>query len=672
MRNISTAYCFVRAMILLCLLKGMRPASAQTVQLIIQVSNSSQTPLSNATLDINSRRSLADSNGTFSSLRARGSYRITASAIGYYDFSLNVTLRSDTVIQIMLTQKEKQLSNVVVTAEKNNPTKEMALHSLGITQLKKLPVVLGEIDPLKTITLLPGVKGGEGGSGIYVRGGGPDQNLVLLDDIPIYYPNHLLGFFSIFNGEALKNVTIKTGNINAAYGGRLSSIISMDTREGNKDSIKYSGSIGLISSALSMEVPLVKQKSSIIISARRTYIDQLAKIFAKKSIGGNGYYFYDINAKADYEINKNNTLQFTFYTGKDKFSYTDDKKNLFDANWGNAIAGLAWKQQLLQGKLKQSLSLIYSAFNLDSYYSYDISDYLFTSSVRDYQVKNDWNYPLSGNFSINWGMQYIWHRFKPGAGDITEGVQAFKTKVNNQFAREAALYISSDFKINNRLSTTTGLRYSYFSQVGPTERLIYDDNGSFTGETEFFKNGARIAHYEYPEPRMNINYALSAVSSVQLSYNRTIQYLHLATTSGATFPSDIWIPSGQTVQPGIAQQASIGYYRNTTNSKFHFSVEAYYKYLSNQVGFKQGAQLLLNQNIEGEMMFGKGKAYGAELFIEKKKGKLTGWIGYTLSKTERTFEQMNNGKPFPYRYDRTHDLSMVSNFALNATWSFSS
>ncbi len=672
MRNIRTIHCYVKAIILLCLLQGTHAASAQTIELIISVSNSIQTPLSNASIDINSLRSLADSNGKFSRVVAPGNHIVTVSAVGYYDTLLHIALRSDTIIHIILKQKEKQLSNVVITAEKNNHKTEMSSFVLDVTQLKKLPVILGEIDPLKTITLLPGVKGGEGGGAIYVRGGGPDQNLILLDDIPIYNPNHLLGFFSVFNGEAIKNVTVKKGDISAAYGGRLSSVISVDTREGNKDSMIYSGGIGLISSTLSVEGPLVKQKSSIMLSARRTYVDQVAKFVARKAMGGNAYYFYDINAKADYEINNSNKLQFTFYTGKDRFSYVNDKNSLFEANWGNTIAGLTWKQQLLQGKLKHSLSLIYSAFGLDSYYSYDISDYIFTSSVNDYQVKTNWTYSPSGSININWGIQYIWHRFKPGAGDITEGIQEFKTRVNNQFAREAALFISTNFKINSRLNATTGLRYSYFNQVGPTQRMIYNDNGSFTGETEFFNKGERIAHYAYPEPRLNIAYALSGVSTVQFSYNRIIQYLHLATTSGATFPSDIWIPSGQTVRPGIAQQASIGYYRNTTHNKYLFSVETYYKHLSNQVEFKQGAQLLLNQNIEGEMMFGKGKAYGIELLTEKKKGRLTGWIGYTLSKTERTFEQMNGGKPFPYRYDRTHDLSVVANFTLNARWSFSS
>lgn len=672
MRNPRAISCFVKAIILFCLFQYSPAVNAQPVELIIYVTNSMQLPVSNATVEIDGQRSVADASGKFAQWLEKGNHVIHTSAVGYYSSFVNLSLHSDTIAHIVLLERDYQLSDVVVTAGKNNKS-ALSQHVLDIQQLKKLPVILGETDPLKTITLLPGIKnGGEAGSGMYVRGGGPDQNLVLLDNIPVYNPSHLLGFFSVFNGEAIKSVTVKKGEMDAAYGGRLSSIISIDTREGNKDSVKYSGGIGLISSKLSVEGPLVKGRSSFIISGRRTYIDQIAKLFAPKKIGNNGYYFYDINARADYTINDNNKLLFTFYNGRDDFSYKNDKNNIFNAYWGNSIAGLTWQQQLAQQKLKQSLALVYSSFSLDSYYGYDISTYIFTSAVRDYQVKNDWSYTPSAKFNISWGGQYTRHRFRPGAGDITEGVQSFKAKVNNQFAEEAALYISSGFRINHRLRATTGLRYSYFNQVGPTERVIYNEEGSPTGETESYRKGESIARYMFPEPRITIDYTLSPLSGIRLSYAGTTQYLHLATTSGATFPSDLWIPSGQTIRPGIAQQVSLGYFRSTSGNSYQFSTEAYYKYLGNQLEFKQGAQLWLNQNMEGEMISGKGKAYGVELLLEKKKGKLTGWIGYTLSRAERTFEQMNNGKPFPYRYDRTHDLSVVSIYNLCPHWTLSS
>ncbi|MCC7523624.1 MAG: TonB-dependent receptor plug domain-containing protein, partial [Chitinophagaceae bacterium] len=667
----TTYHCFVKTTLLLCLLLGVYNASAQQVTLALQVTNNHHQPLSNATINIEGQRYFADSLGMLRRIVKKGAIRVSTSAVGYADSSFSIHLVSDSLVPIVMLHKDHALRQVVITAGRVNRN-EMSVHTIEVTQLKRLPVILGETDPLKAITLLPGIKnGGEAGSGIYVRGGGPDQNLVLLDNIPVYNPNHLLGFFSVFNGDAIKSVTVNKGDMNAAYGGRLSSVISIDTRQGNKDSLKYTGGIGLISSKLSVEGPLVKNKASFIISGRRTYIDQVAKLFARKRIGNNGYYFYDINANADYQIDENNALLFNFYSGKDRFSFINDKSNRFNANWGNTIAGLSWKQQLLEKKLKQSVSLIYNQFDLDSYYGYNLDDYIFTSAVRDYQFKNDWSFTPSDKFSINWGTQYILHRFKPGAGDVTEGVQAFKTNIYNLFAREAAIYVSAAVQMSSRLHATAGLRYSHFNQIGPTKRILYNEDGSPTGQTETYKKGESIARYGYPEPRVNIAYTLSKLSGIKLSYTKTIQYLHLATTNGVTFPSDLWIPSGQTVRPGIAQQFALGYYRNTSTNVFRFSAEAYYKFLKNQIEFKQGAQLLLNENIEGEMMFGSGRAYGVELFAEKKKGKLTGWIGYTLSKSDRTFAQLNNGKPFPYRYDRTHDMSIAVNYTLNDRWNFS-
>lgn len=673
MCNPKTIYhCIIRTTLLFVLLQYAPTLQAQKVKLTLRITNDNQHPLRNATVNVNGSRHLSDSTGNYSQALATGVYRIKITAASHFDSSFSVNLTTDSLIRVVLLSQNTTLRPVLITATKQRKN-ELSVYALDIDQLKKLPVILGETDPLKAITLLPGIKnGGEAGSGIYVRGGGPDQNLVLLDNIPVYNPNHLLGFFSVFNGDAIQSVTVRKGDMNAAYGGRLSSVISIDTRKGNKDSLKYSGGIGLISSKLSVEGPLVKNKSSFMISGRRTYIDQVAKMFAKKRIGSNGYYFYDINANADYEINENNKLLFTFYSGKDEFSYNNDKSNQFNAHWGNSIAGLSWKQQLLQDKLKQSVSLIYNRFNLDSYYGYDLYDYIFTSAVKDYQIKNDWVYTPAHKLQLNWGVQYIWHSFKPGAGNATKGVQEFKTSVKHQYAREAAAYASATFRVNSRLQTTAGLRYSYFNQVGPTERVLYNDDGSPTGVVETYKKGESLARFAYPEPRFNIAYSLTSLSGIKLSYTQTIQYLHLATTNGATFPSDLWIPSGQTVQPGNARQLALGYFRNTPNHTYHFSVEAYYKSLKNQIEFKQGAQLLLNENIEGEMMFGKGKAYGIEFFAEKKKGKLTGWIGYTLSKSERVYHQLNNGKPFPYRYDRTHDISVVANYALNDRWNFSS
>ena len=495
----------------------------------------------------------------------------------------------------------------------------------------------------------------------------------MLDGIPVYNPNHLLGFFSIFNGEAVKNLEVIKGGIPPEYGGRLSSVIAIDTREGNKDSITGSGGIGLISSRISLEGPIIKDKSSFIISARRTYIDQVGRLVAKERIGGNGYFFYDVNAKADYVIDSNNQLLFTFYSGRDRFSFEDPDEGrdgsdrIFKVWWGNTLAGLAWKQQLNK-KLRQETGIYFNNFSLDSHFGFSNNSFLFTSGLQDVQAKSDWTYTHNNWLSYKWGAQYIWHRFTPGAGSFTQGVQDFKSKISDQYAREAAAYISANANITPNLNIIAGLRYSYFNQVGPTERVMYNEEDLPTGEVERFTKGQSIAKYHYPEPRLSLLYKLPYSTSIKASYTRTIQYLHLATTSGATFPSDLWIPSSQKLKPSNAQQVALGYFKNFSNNTYEASVETYYKVMNNQLEFRPGAQLLLNQNIEGEMIFGSGKAYGLELFLQKKRGRLTGWVGYTLSRAERTFPQLNRGNPFPYRYDRTHDLSIVANYPLSKKW----
>lgn len=640
------------------------------------VADSAELPLGNATIRINKMESIVDTSGKFSIKLPSGKYDLIVSSVGYYLFKTNFRLTRDTLLQVVLTPRESLLGNVVVTASRNVYRNQMSIQNIGINQLRKLPVVLGEVDPLKSITLLPGVKnGGEASAGIYVRGGGPDQNLVLLDGIPVYNPNHLLGFFSVFNGEAIKDIEVIKGGIPAVYGGRLSSVISVTSRDGNKDSIKGSGGIGLISSRLSLEGPIIKGRSSFIVSARRTYIDQVAKLVAKDKIGKNGYYFGDINAKADFIINKNNKLDFTFYTGIDDFSFVDDDDNdnrdrYFNAVWGNTLAGLSWKQQVSE-KIKHELSVLCNNFDLDTKITYGTNGFQFSSGLTDYQAKNDWIFTQNNYLKWKWGLQYTWHNFRPGAGSSNSGVQEFKNQVKDQFAHEAAAYVSGEIDVLPKLNLIAGLRYSYFAQVGPTEFKQYTLEGRATGETNSYGAGEKIAEYHYPEPRISLLYELENHSSIKLSYTRTAQYLHLATTSAATFPGDLWIPSSQLVKPGIADQVAAGYFRNFANGMYEFSVEAYYKTLSNQLEFKPGARLLLNTNLEGEMIFGKGRAYGVELFVQKKRGALTGWIGYTLSRTERTFPELNKGKPFPYRYDRTHDLSVVANYTISPKWSAS-
>jgi hypothetical protein len=664
----------LKTLFTLLILSSALQAFNQTIHISFVIKDASNNEVPDASIGINQKKYKADSLGRAYVPVAKGSNNISVTSVNHYPYSLNLYATADTTLTIVMRLRESLLGNVTVTTSRNVTRNQMGVQTISGAQLQKIPVVLGEIDPLKTITLLPGVKnGGEASAGIYVRGGGPDQNLVLLDGITIYNPNHLLGFFSIFNGDAIKNVEVIKGGIPAEYGGRLSSVITIDSREGNKDSLKGSGGIGLISSKLSLEGPLIKGKSSFIVSARRTYIDEVARVVAASKIGDNGYYFYDLNAKANYVINNTNQLLFTFYKGRDNFSFDNTRTRgagraqIFTTYWGNTLAGLSWRQQITK-KLTHETSFIYNEFGLDSRFGAPSTSFLFTSGLQDKQVKTDWVYTRSNWLKFKFGGDYIWHQFTPGAGSVTTGVTVFKAQISNQYAHEAAGYISSDINVTPNLNVIAGLRYSYFNQVGPTDRVIYDAEGVPTGQVQHYEKGRSIAQYQYPEPRLSMLYKLPNAASIKASYTRTIQYLHLATTSGATFPSDLWIPSSHIIKPSSAQQVAVGYFKNFTNNTYEASIETYYKVLNNQLEFKPGAQLLLNQNLEGEMVFGSGKAYGVELFVQKKRGKLTGWVGYTLSRTERTFPQLNNGKPYPYRYDRTHDLSIVANYPLNEHW----
>ncbi|MEN9570656.1 MAG: hypothetical protein RL172_1887 [Bacteroidota bacterium] len=645
--------------------------AGQTASVQLHIIDSIGQPIAFASIHFNQKKCSADSLGHASILLAAGNYLLNVSAVNHYTFMSQVQVAADTILVIKLQGRQSLLGNITVYNSRNITRNQLAVQSISSAQLKKLPVILGEVDPLKTITLLPGIKsGGEASAGIYVRGGGPDQNLVLLDGIPVYNPSHLFGFFSIFNGDAVNEIEVIKGGIPAEYGGRLSSVIAINSKEANMDSVKGSGGIGFISSRFSLEVPLINNKLSLIISARRTYIDQIAKAVAKKRIGGNGYHFYDANAKLNYRVNKNNALQLTYYSGQDFFDFSrteDGRTRLFNTNWGNMLAGISWKQQITKS-LQQQTAAVYNDFALDSRFAFNTTSFVFTSALKDKQLKSDWMYTPQNWLRFKWGGQYTWHQFNPGAGAVTTGIQAFKSQVANRYAKEAAAYASAAVNITPALNLIAGIRYSYFNQVGPTQQVLYGSDGVPTGRIDSFKKGQSIARYHYPEPRLSLLYKLSLNSSIKASYTRTIQYLHLATTSGATFPSDLWLPSSKLIQPAKAQQWAAGFFSNLRNNAYELNVEVYYKTLTNQIEFKPGALLLLNQNLEGEMIFGKGKAYGIEFFIQKKKGRLTGWIGYTLSRAERTFNQLNNGKSFAYRYDRLHDLSVVANYPLSKKW----
>ncbi len=658
------------ALLFICITFSFSNTYAQQINIRIIVQDNVQQLLPNASISINDKKLKVDSTGTIIQLLNAGKITIAASAVNHYNFVEVFRLTSDTTLQIILQQRQSLLNTVVIRSTRNVSANQMGVQTISAEVLRKLPVIFGEVDPLKTITLLPGIKnGGEGGGGVYVRGGGPDQNLILLDGVNVYNPNHLLGFFSVFNGDAIKSIEVLKSGFPAEYGGRLSSVININSRDGDMEKIKTNASIGLISTKIGVEGPIVKNKASFIINARRTYIDQVAKPFARERIGGNGYFFYDINARASYIINKKNRLNVNFFNGVDEFSFSnnDGAGRTFNTNWGNTIAAVQWEQKI-NSRLSHNTGVVYNRFKLDSRFGFSTIQFLFTSGLKDWQFKSDWSLKQYDWLKLKWGIQYINHSFKPGAGGVTAGVTNFETILQNKYAHELAGYLSAEVDILPEVNLIAGVRYSYFNQVGPTEEVVYDSEGFPTGQKVKYSRGQSLAQYQNPEPRLSLRWKLSESGSIKLSYANTIQYLQLATTSNASFPSDLWLPASKKIQPGRANQIAAGYFKNFKNNTYEFSAELYYKWLSNQLEFKPGANLLLNANLENEMIFGSGKAYGLELFLNKKLGKLTGWIGYTLSRSERKFDAINGGKAFPYRYDRTHDLSIVANYPLSKKW----
>ena len=599
---------------------------------------------------------------------------IAVSYIGYVTSFLGINTRANKKLNIDLKPVPISSKEVVITGEKSNKqitSTTMSIAEISGEKLKSLPVILGEQDVLKAITLLPGIKsGGEAGTGFYVRGGGPDQNLILMDEAVVYNPSHLFGFLSVFNSDAVKNIEIIKGGMPANYGGRLSSILNVTMREGNNKKMQSSGGIGLISSRLTVEGPIKKGISSFLVSGRRTYIDVLAKPFVPAGLQGNSYYFYDFNVKTNWVLNDKNRLFFSGYFGRDVLNFQSprNKDVFFNFGWGNSTATLRWNH-LFNKQLFLNTSFIYNRYDLFNNFTFGNNGFNVKSGVEDINLKMDFNWFGLSNHSIKYGYNYTFHKFQPGILSGSIGNTDLNQAVNSQYAHEFAAYLADEWKINQRIALNIGLRAVAFNLVGPFEQKEYDtDTGLPTGLSKTYKNSESIAFYPVLEPRASVTYLINEASSVKASFTQTYQFLHLATTSGAQFPVDLWVPSSQKVKPQLAYQYAIGYYRNFLNDAIETSVETYYKPMFNQIEFKPGAQLFFNQNLENEMVFGKGLSYGIEFLVRKNSGRLNGWVGYTWSRSTRQFDQLNQGQVYFYRYDRTHDMSLTLSYQINKKW----
>ncbi|MUU76815.1 TonB-dependent receptor [Winogradskyella endarachnes] len=624
--------------------------------------------------------------GFYSITLPSGTYDIQISYLGFKTLTKNVELTSNQSFSFKLEESAENLDEVVITEniEKLNIKKpQMSVNSLSIKTIKNMPVVLGEVDVIKSITLLPGVtNAGEGASGFNVRGGAADQNLILLDEATIFNSSHLFGFFSVFNPDAIKDLKLYKGGIPAKYGGRVSSVLDIYQKEGNSNSFHMNGGIGLISSRLLAEGPIKKEKGSFLIGGRSSYAHLFLPLFDIDSKA----LFYDLNTKLSYNLNNNNNVYLSGYFGRDVFEISDSFQNTF----GNTVLNFRWNH-LFSDKLFSNLSLIYS----DYYYGLELSfvEFDWVSGIKNFNLKYDFKHYINNNFKLEYGLNSMYNDFNPGEINPTtetSGINPYK--LIDKYALENAIYIDAEQNISDKLSISYGTRLSMFHRLGQNELNIYEDDLAVTfneeigiyekGEpigTETYNRSDVIESFTNLEPRFAIAYQLNNVSSVKASYNRMSQYLHLLSNTNSPTPLDVWTPSGKYTKPQLLDQVAIGYFKTFKNSAYSLEVESFYKTIKNRIDYIDGANLTANDAIEQIILNGKARAYGLEVLLRKNEGKFTGWLAYTLSKSEQKTPGrtpietgINNGEWYNTAYDKTHDISLTASYELNKKWSLSS
>jgi len=616
--------------------------------------------------------------GFYSLPLSAGPQTIQISFIGYETARFNLEMNGSAVRNIELPPVVVAFEEATVVGEKSNRTEstDLGLESVDVEQIKALPALLGEVDVLKVLQFLPGVSSaGEGNSGFYVRGGGPDQNLILLDDATIYNASHLFGFFSVFNADAIKNVELIKGAMPAEYGGRVSSVLNIGLKEGNSKEWKMAGGLGLISSRLTVEGPLQKDKSSIILSGRRTYIDVLTKPALKgTAFEGTGYYFYDLNAKANVHLSDKDQLFLSGYFGQDVFSFTSaDAGFSTRIPWGNAMGSLRWNR-ILNDKMFLNVGTTYSSYEFAFIAGQEDFEFGFESGIKDWASRAELSWYPNLRHSIKTGVDYVHHDFVPTDFLARSGDTEFDTGESEQtFSHETGLYLQDDFDLTEKLRIHGGLRWSGFWHVGPFTRYGLP-NPLAPSQTEApttYAPGELVKFYNGFEPRLAVRFKSGPQSSIKAGYSQNYQYIHLTSLGTTSLPGDIWIPSSDRVAPQWGEQLSLGYFADLgKQNMWEASVEGYWKALEGLVAYGENSRPEdnINNNVDNNLVFGSGWSYGLEFFLKKRRGNFTGWIGYTWSKTEREFDDLNNGLIFPSKYDRRHDLSVVADWKINEKW----
>ena len=624
--------------------------------------------------------------GFYSITLPKGSYELHISSLGYQDIIQTIDLSYDQKINFQLLEDAEQLEEVVVTEdiEKLNIRKpQMSVNSLSVETIKKIPVILGEADIIKSILLLPGVSNaGEGASGFNVRGGAVDQNLILLDEATIFNSSHLFGFFSVFNPDAIKDVKLFKGGIPSRYGGRVSSVLEIFQKEGNSKELKVNGGIGAVASRLLAEGPIIRDKAAFLIGGRASY----AHLFLPLFDIDNTAYFYDLNTKLNFKLNESNNIFFSGYFGRDVFSISESFVNTY----GNAVLNFRWNH-LFSDKLFSNLSLIYS----DYYYGLklDFVGFKWNSGIQNFNLKYDFKHYLSNNFQVNYGINNIYYRFNPGKiepSDSESGI--IENQLIQKYANEFAVYVDVEQNITEKLSLQYGLRLSNFIRLGQDELNVYENDNpvSFDPVLQIYKEAdpidviyperrEQLATYTNLEPRIALAYSLDANNSIKASYTRLAQYLHLISNTSSPTPLDVWTPSGPFIKPQLLDQYALGYFKNLKEGDYSLETEVFYKDIQNRIDYIDGANLIANDAIEQVILNGEARAYGFELLLRKNRDRFQGWLAYTLSKSEQrtpgrnaSETGINSGSWYNTPYDKTHDVSLYVNYELNEKWSFNS
>jgi len=624
--------------------------------------------------------------GYYSISVPKGEYNITIQTIGYENLTEIINLESNTKKDFLINEKSKEIEEVLVVSNNKSikiDKPEMSVNKLTIAQIKSMPAILGEVDVIKSILTLPGVtNAGEGQSGFNVRGGAADQNLILLDEATIYNSSHLFGFFSVFNADAIKDLKLYKGGIPARFGGRVASVLDIYQKEGNSKNFGMTGGIGLISSRLLAEGPIVKDKGSFLVAGRSSY----AHLFLKLADNNNSAYFYDLNTKLNYKLNDNNNLFLSGYFGRDVFSLNEQ----FINTYGNSVLNVRWNH-LFNDKLFSNASFIYS----DYYYglTLDFIGFNWESGIKNYNFKYDFKHYLSDNFKLYYGANAIYYDFNPGRIEPINSESGINEKqLAKKYAFEPAFYLDAEQKLSSKLSVNYGLRYSMFYRLGEETINIYENNQAVTYDadlgiyekatpigTQYYGKNKTIANFDNLEPRIALAYTINDEQSIKASYNRMSQYLHLISNTQSPTPLDVWAPSDNFLKPQILDQFAVGYFKNIKNGDYTLEVESFYKTVKNRLDYIDGADLIANEAIEQVLLPGKTRAYGLELMVKKNVGKLSGWISYTLSRSEQKTEGrtpietgINNGDWYKTGWDKTHNIYVTGSYKWNEKWSFGS